>query len=114
MSQTTNDPIITSGFQPTAGIISPFQRFFRKLVSGSYPLFVAAILAMIWANIAASSYHSLDEAATRQKKNIKIVYTPLSVQFRAHIIKEYTMDQEETNRFNELYQRHLRLLKLQG
>jgi len=36
----------------------------------------------------------LDEAATRQKK---IVYTPLSVQFRAHIRKEYTMDQEETN-----------------
>ena len=24
------------------------------------------------------------------------------------------MDQAETNRFNELYQRHLRLLKLQG
>jgi len=24
------------------------------------------------------------------------------------------MDQTETNRFNELYERHLRLLKLQG
>ncbi len=48
------------------------------------------------------------------EKKTKIGYTPLSVQFRAHIRKEYTMDQEETNRFNELYQRHLRLLKLQG
>ena len=58
MSQTTKDPIITSEFQPTAEIIGPFQRFFKKLVSGSYPLFMAAILAMVWANISAASYHS--------------------------------------------------------
>ena len=48
------------------------------------------------------------------EKKIKIVYTPSSVQFRAHIKKEYTMDPTEETRFNELYQRHLRLLKLQG
>jgi hypothetical protein len=29
-----------------------------KIVSGSYPLFLAAILAMIWANLLAASYHS--------------------------------------------------------
>jgi NhaA family Na+:H+ antiporter len=49
---------MTSEFQPTAGIIGPFQRFFKKLVSGSYPLFLAAIFAIIWANISAASYHS--------------------------------------------------------
>jgi len=41
--QTTNDPIITSEFQPTAGIIGPFQRFFKNLVVGSYPLFLAVL-----------------------------------------------------------------------
>jgi integrase/recombinase XerD len=30
------------------------------------------------------------------------------------IEKEYTMNKAKTNRFNELYERHLRLLKLQG
>jgi NhaA family Na+:H+ antiporter len=58
MTQTTNDPIITSELQQAAGSIGPFQRFFKQLVSGSYPLFLAAIFAMIWANISASSYHS--------------------------------------------------------
>ena len=58
MSQTTNDSIITIEFQPVAIIIGPFQRFFNKIVSGSYPLFLAAILAMIWANLLAASYHS--------------------------------------------------------
>jgi NhaA family Na+:H+ antiporter len=58
MSQTTNDPFISSESQLAAGIIGPFQRFFKKIVSGSYPLFLAAIFAMIWANISAASYHS--------------------------------------------------------
>ena len=58
MSQTTNDSIITIEFQPVAIIIGPFQRFFNKIVGGSYPLFLAAILAMIWANLLAASYHS--------------------------------------------------------
>jgi NhaA family Na+:H+ antiporter len=49
---------MTSELQPAPGIIGPFQRFFKKLVSGSYPLFLAAIFATIWANISAASYHS--------------------------------------------------------
>jgi hypothetical protein len=38
----------------------------------------------------------------------------VQAQFRVHNEKEYTMNQMEVNRFNEFYQRHLRLLKLQG
>jgi integrase/recombinase XerD len=48
------------------------------------------------------------------EKKIKIGYTPLSVQFRALIKKEYAMIPTESKRFKKLYQRHLRLLKLQG
>jgi NhaA family Na+:H+ antiporter len=44
--------------EPDLEKIGPFQRFFNKIVSGSYPLFLAAILAMIWANLFAASYHS--------------------------------------------------------
>jgi hypothetical protein len=45
-------------FQPDQEKIGPFQRFFNKIVGGGYPLFLAAILAMIWANLSAASYHS--------------------------------------------------------
>jgi NhaA family Na+:H+ antiporter len=37
--------------------VAPFQRFFRRLTQGSYPLFAAAIAAMIWANLSAHHYH---------------------------------------------------------
>jgi hypothetical protein len=48
-------------------------------------------------------------------KNLKIVYNSLRCPFRAPSNKgKYSMNPVETNRFNELYQRHLRLLKLQG
>jgi len=30
---------------------SPFQRFFREVTQGSYPLFAAALAAMLWANL---------------------------------------------------------------
>ena len=36
-------------FLPVA-IVEPFQRFFKKIVSGSFPLFLAAIIALVWAN----------------------------------------------------------------
>jgi Phage integrase, N-terminal SAM-like domain len=42
------------------------------------------------------------------------VYTSIVAQYRALFEKEYTMNKTETNRFKKLYQRHLRLLKLQG
>jgi len=36
---------------------SAFQRFFREITQGSYPLFGAAIAAMVWANLFADHYH---------------------------------------------------------
>jgi len=56
----------------------------------------------------------LDEAATRQKKNEKIVYNSNTCPISGIFKKEYTMNPTEAKRFNEFYQRHLRLLKLQG
>jgi len=40
-------------------VIYPYQKFFKKLVSGSYPLLSTAILALVWANLSAASYHSI-------------------------------------------------------
>ncbi len=39
--------------------IGPYQKFFKKAVRGSFPLFGAAFLAFLWANLHYSSYHSL-------------------------------------------------------
>ena len=58
MSQKTNDYNDAHKIQQAAVIIGPFQRFFKKIVGGSYPLFLAAIFAMIWANLSAATYHS--------------------------------------------------------
>ncbi len=38
--------------------LGPYQKFFKKAVSGSLPLFGAAVLAFLWANLHYSSYHS--------------------------------------------------------
>ena len=58
MSLSIADNNDTNAFLQDLEKIGPFQRFFNKIVSGSYPLFLAAILAMIWANLLAASYHS--------------------------------------------------------
>ena len=36
-----------------------FRRFFRQIAQGGYPLFLAAMAAVVWANYFSSSYHSL-------------------------------------------------------
>lgn len=36
-----------------------FQRFFKRITQGSYPLFLAAVTALVWANVDAHSYHAL-------------------------------------------------------
>ncbi len=36
--------------------ITPFQKFFKKVVSGSFLIFAATISALIWANISPASY----------------------------------------------------------
>jgi integrase len=56
----------------------------------------------------------LNEAAARQKKQ-KLCILLLIAQFRTVKTKGvYIMKKSEVNRFNKLYERHLRLLKLQG
>jgi NhaA family Na+:H+ antiporter len=58
MSQPFANTSSTPGIQPATAIIGPFQRFFSKIVTGSYPLFMAALVALIWANVSANAYHS--------------------------------------------------------
>ena len=58
MSLTIADSNDTNAFLQDQEKIGPFHRFFNKIVSGSYPLFLATILAIIWANLLAASYHS--------------------------------------------------------
>lgn len=49
------------------------------------------------------------------EKNLELVYNSHRCPIPGAIKRrEYTMNQAETNLFDELYQRHLRLLKLQG
>jgi NhaA family Na+:H+ antiporter len=45
----------------SAQVVESFERFFKKVVRGSYPLFVATVMALIWANLSSTSYHSLWE-----------------------------------------------------
>lgn len=58
MSLTIADNNDTNAFLQGQEKIDPFQRFFNKIISGSYPIFLAVILAMIWANLFAASYLS--------------------------------------------------------
>jgi NhaA family Na+:H+ antiporter len=37
-------------------VMEPFQRFFKRLVGGSYPLFLAFLVALVWTNLSASTY----------------------------------------------------------
>jgi integrase len=55
----------------------------------------------------------LDEAATRQKK-IKITYKLLINPIPGSITEEFIMKPSEQTRFDGLYKKHLRALKLQG
>ena len=68
MSLSIADNNDTNAFPWGQEKIDPFQRFFNKIISGSYPLLLAVILAMIWANLLAASYHSF-------------WHTPLSLSF---------------------------------
>ena len=39
-------------------LINPFQQFFKKIATGGVLLICSAIVAVLWANLATSSYHS--------------------------------------------------------
>ena len=43
-------------------IISPFQKFLKKMVGGSFPLIIAAFIAILWANLSRESYSLFREA----------------------------------------------------
>lgn len=43
-------------------ILSPFHKFLKKMVSGSFPLIIAAFAAILWANLSNESYHLFREA----------------------------------------------------
>ena len=58
MSQRIGNDAISSQLPRPVKAIESFEIFFKKVVSGSYPLFFATILAFIWANLYPSSYHS--------------------------------------------------------
>lgn len=55
-------------------IITPFQVFFKKIISGSYPLMLAAVSAMLWANLDPHSYHGFWHA------DISITAGPLHIE----------------------------------
>lgn len=59
MSKGTTDNILSSEMRRLIKYVEPFERFFKEAVSGSYPIFIATILALLWANLYAESYHSL-------------------------------------------------------
>jgi Na+:H+ antiporter, NhaA family len=43
----------------TTDVPNQFQRFFTRFVHGSYPLFAAAMVAMVWANLSYQTYHDV-------------------------------------------------------
>ena len=52
------DKAVSPGFPGLIKLAEPFERFFKEAVSGSYPLFLTAILALIWANLSSISYNT--------------------------------------------------------
>jgi NhaA family Na+:H+ antiporter len=59
MSNETTVAILSSETSRFIQLAKPFERFFKEAVSGSYPLFLASLMALVWANLSAASYHSL-------------------------------------------------------
>lgn len=59
MSNQTTVAILPSETSRFIQLAKPFERFSKEAVSGSYPLFLASIMALVWANLSAASYHSV-------------------------------------------------------
>jgi NhaA family Na+:H+ antiporter len=59
MSNETTVSVLPSETSTFLQLAKPFERFFKEEVSGSYPLFLASLMAIVWANISIASYHSL-------------------------------------------------------
>jgi NhaA family Na+:H+ antiporter len=61
MSQDSRQAQISPEPPAPVRIIESFERFFQKSVRGSYPLFIAALAALLWANLSPGSYHGVWE-----------------------------------------------------
>src|SRR6056297_2533253 len=60
MNETPGNPSVASlPANLPVKILGPFQKFFKKTVSGSLPLIAAAVVALVWANTASHSYHQI-------------------------------------------------------
>ncbi len=59
MSKIASEDVSSTKLPGPPPVIESFERFFEKVVRGSYPLFFTALLALLWANVFSASYHSL-------------------------------------------------------
>ncbi len=59
MSQEINKNLLSSELPRPVQAIESFERFFKRVVRGSYPLFFATVLAFLWANLSSANYHSI-------------------------------------------------------
>jgi len=57
MSEKTANGVVLSEIPKPVQVIEPFQRFFKKVVGGSFCLFFTTLLALMWANLSSTSYH---------------------------------------------------------
>ena len=56
MSETTTRTL-PSDIPEHVRVLEPFQRFFRKIVRGTVPLFIATVAALVWSLVSYTSYH---------------------------------------------------------
>lgn len=54
-----SDPQTVSPVPRVKALIGPFQRFFRKVVTGGFLLFASTVIALLWANLDHASYHAV-------------------------------------------------------
>jgi len=61
MSRVKNKENISPGPPAPLQVLEAFERFFERMVRGSYPLFFTTLAAILWANFSFASYHGLWE-----------------------------------------------------
>jgi len=59
MSEEPHSNVVLPDIPRPVQVIQPFQRFFKKVVSGSFCLFCATLVALLWANLSPTGYHHL-------------------------------------------------------
>jgi len=59
MSEVTPHDVFGPDLPRHVQMVLPFQRFFKRIVSGTFPLFFTTVVALVWANLSSGSYHSV-------------------------------------------------------